>query len=72
VRSNSSEEERAGEMNAAAAGEIEPRPNGFTGTHPRTLVTHTTCPAELVVELSPSDRRAGDIVPRTFSSVRER
>ena len=59
-------------MNAAASGEIEPRPKGFTGTQPSTAVTHTTWPAEFVVEFRPSDKRAGDIVPRTVSSVRER
>jgi hypothetical protein len=72
VRSNLSLDERAGEMNAAASGEIEPRPNGFTGTQPSTTVTQTTWPAPLVVEFRPNDRRAGDIVPRTVSSVRER
>src|SRR5262245_24762478 len=41
VRSNRSEEDRAGEMNAAAAGEMESRPKGFTGTQPRMGVAQT-------------------------------
>ena len=59
-------------MNVAADGEMASNPNGLTGTHPSTAVTHTTWPAPLVVELRPSDSRAGDMVPRTVSSVRER
>ena len=71
-RSNRSDDDRAGEMNAAAAGVIEPVPKGFTGTQPSTAVTQTTWPEPFVVVSSPSDMRAGDIVLDTVSSVPER
>src|SRR5262252_1521317 len=72
VRSKRSDEERDGEMNAAASGEMESSPNGFTGTQPNTIVTQTTWPAEFVVVFRPSAMRDCDMVFCTFSSVRER
>src|SRR5262245_8332755 len=72
LRSKISCDVRDGEMKAAASGDTAPIPKGFTGTQPSVWVTQTTCPAVLVVVFSPNDMRAGDIVLRACSSVRDR